>query len=204
MTVLVSGPSISITLPVIDTLGPTGPVGATGPTGPRANTGPIGPTGLSGPTGPTGATGQSGPATGPQGPTGVTGRTGPTGGFGPTGNTGSGGPTGVTGFFGLQGGTGPTGYGGAAGNQTFFELPLAGGSKVQMQFGMAVGPEGATSLAITFPVPFTTACDSPGASSDGGDDPTQSVFVTDVSATGFTLNWPVPGVLQFWWRAIGH
>ncbi|KKQ25172.1 MAG: hypothetical protein US40_C0011G0057, partial [Candidatus Roizmanbacteria bacterium GW2011_GWC2_37_13] len=103
-----------------ESLGSTGPTGATGVTGPTGSTGVTGPTGATGVTGPTGATGVTGPTgatgvTGPTGSTGVTGPTGATGVTGPTGATGVTGPTGATGVTGPTGATGVTGPTGSTG-----------------------------------------------------------------------------------------
>ncbi len=103
-----------------ESLGSTGPTGATGVTGPTGSTGITGPTGSTGITGPTGSTGITGPTgstgiTGPTGSTGITGPTGSTGITGPTGSTGITGPTGSTGVTGPTGSTGITGPTGSTG-----------------------------------------------------------------------------------------
>lgn len=84
---------------VPESLGATGPAGASGPTGPAGAQGPTGPAGVQGVAGPQGETGVAG-ATGPIGPTGpagARGADGPQGEAGPVGATGAQGPTGAAG-----------------------------------------------------------------------------------------------------------
>jgi len=168
-----------------ESLGSTGPTGATGVTGPTGATGVTGPTGATGVTGPTGATGVTGPTgatgvTGPTGATGVTGPTGATGVTGPTGATGVTGPTGATGVTGPTGATGVTGPTGATG-----VTGPTGATGVTGPTGATgvTGPTGAT--GVTGPTGATGVTGPTGATGVTG--PTGATGVTGpTGATGVT------------------
>lgn len=217
MPVINGGPSASIALPVIDVVGPTGGAAPTGGTGSTGPTGDIGPTGPTGPTGTTGVTGMTGHLTGPTGMTGVTGVTGTAGTTtGPTGATGYTGPRGttgvtatVTGSTGRTGPTGPTGpvglTGAVSGASGTFRFPFLLGTGEVFKWGTA-SMVGATSLAITFPEAFPTACDAAVCWFIDAVLLQGSVMtITAISNTGFTVTTNGPSTnATFMYVAIGH
>lgn len=172
-------------------LGTKGDTGATGPQGPKGDTGDTGATGPQGPKGDTGDTGATG-ATGPQGPKGDTGATGA------AGQDGQDGADGITPSIQIGNVTaglvpGVTRRGTDEEPILDFVLPSGGPT---MQAGTCTTNSSGT-RTVTFSSPFSTTPNvvvfaQNASSSATGYYKTALIYITDLTATGFTVTTSYP------------